>query len=113
MLHMLIRRLDLRDLKHVFDADRRKDFVTRLRGALFKAGRLLEEVGARWRFSDKRERTVGLHGDQSRCGYTLLYMGSSSVELFAEIHGLHPTSPKSRPHRRRRSSLPGCYEDPL
>lgn len=81
MLHMFICRLNLRDLKHVLDTDRRKGFVTRLRRALFEAGCLLEEVGARGCFGDKCERTVGLHGDQSRRWYTLLYVGSTSVEL--------------------------------
>ena len=96
---MLVGCLDFGNFVYVFEADSAHDVMTWTPSALLYARGFLEKIRGGRGFCDKRERPVRLDGNQGRYGNARFYVCSASVELFAEVHGLHTAGTKSRTDR--------------
>lgn len=110
MLHVFVRRLNLRNFIHMFQTNSARNLVPWFTGALLNSRSLFQEIRYSWRLSDEGERSVRLDGDQSGCWNTRLNVCSPCVKLLAEIHRLDSTSTESWTDRRRGCRL-ACRDE--
>ena len=99
MFKVIVRGLNLCNLKYVLETDRPNDLMTGLSSALLDVGRLLEKVGRRWRLCDEREGPVWLDGDKGGSRNARFDVCGPSVEFFAKVHRFDATRTQCRTNR--------------